>query len=274
MVPEVAGSDPVDRPISLLFMSPLVALILGIVQGLTEFLPISSSAHLKLARLLLNEPAQTSPLFDLSCHLGTLLALLFALRLSLRRLLFEERSKLFTLFLALLPLFPAYFLLKPLRDVLDHTRFLGPFLMLTGALLLLSEKLTLKRASAPDWKKRDALFIGSMQAIALLPGISRSGATIACARTLGWQKEEAATFSFLLFIPAALGGTCLELLKLKTAKGAPIDLSFASCLIGFLSSLAVGALCVRGALKWMQSGSLMLFGIYCLALGALVKYLI
>ena len=123
-------------------MSLIEAFIFGLLQGLTEFLPVSSSAHVKLAKLFFNiESSESSVLFDLVCHLGTLAALLFFLREEIVRIFRSDRRKLLLLFLATLPLIPCYFLLKPLRDFASHPQFLGICLMLTAVILFCGQKL-------------------------------------------------------------------------------------------------------------------------------------
>jgi undecaprenyl-diphosphatase len=246
----------------------LHALILGALQGLTEFLPVSSSAHLKLVKMWFGvEGGEGQVVFDLACHLGTLCAVLYFLRRDIAHLVRVEQKKLWLFFVALLPLIPCYFLLKPARDWASQTNLLGVALMVTGAILFLGQKW---RVKVSEGKKRDALWIGAMQSVALIPGISRSASTISCARILGWEPREAVRFSFLLAIPTIIGGNCLELLKLAiTAHPVLSEISFSSCLIGFLSSLCVGAAVVGVAVRFLEKGNLMPFAWYCLALGAI-----
>ena len=249
-------------------MSSFVALMLGILQGLTEFFPISSSAHLKLAKLLLHQSGdEQQVLFDLFCHFGTLLALIIFLRSLIVRLFTSERKKLFILFLSILPLFPSYFLMKPLRDYFSQAHFLGYFLMGTGFLLFAADRLRIKQEGTEGWGRKDALWIGAMQSVALIPGISRSASTITCAKVLGWKAQEAVQFSFLLAIPTIIGGNILEMFKILHHTKTSIDVSFSSCLIGFLSSLAIGTVMVRLALRRLSSGRLKPFGWYCILLG-------
>lgn len=247
-------------------MSLIQAILLGIVQGITEFFPVSSSAHLHLVRdfFALEEP---SVLFDLSCHLGTLIALFLYFRQEIFSILRFERSKMVPLLVALLPLFPAYFLLKPLRDWAGQPHLLGYFLLVTAGLLLLGEKVRFKTGRSAI---KDALFIGSMQAMALVPGISRSASTITGARLMGWNVREAVRFSFLLSIPAVMGGTCLEGLK-AVKSAAPIEL--APCIVGGIVAFCVGFGAIRLAMKWLERGKLRPFAWYCLALGLLVVIL-
>jgi undecaprenyl-diphosphatase len=245
-------------------MTEFEAFILGVVQGITEFLPISSSAHLKLVKFFFQiEPNEGQVYFDLVCHLGTLIALLGYLKTDLINLFITERKKLVLLIVALIPLIPCYLLLKPLRDFLSQLHFLGGGLCFTGILLFISTKWSFK----PKTGYRDAWCIGIMQSMALIPGISRSGSTLATARILGWNSKEAVRFSFLLAIPTVIGGNTLELIKLSVLH-VPIP-SFTSCLIGFLSSLGLGAVVVRYALPLLERGHFKPFAWYCLSVGLL-----
>src|SRR6266850_2578046 len=142
-------------------MSILEALVMGILQGLTEFLPISSSAHLKLTKLLLGiREGESLVIFDLICHLGTLMALLLFLRSDILKLFRCERRKLGLIIIATIPLVPFYFLLKPLRDFASQASLLGFFLMLTGTILLVGSRLRIKRVESPSLKHsiRDSLW--------------------------------------------------------------------------------------------------------------------
>jgi undecaprenyl-diphosphatase len=243
-------------------MRLLEAILLGIVQGATEFFPISSSAHLQLARKVLGVE-EPPVLFDLACHLGTLCALLLFFRKDLVALL-RKRSSLIPLFLALLPLVPAYVLLKPVRELAAQPHLLGYFLLATGGILCLGRKTKAKERKST---MKDPLLIGSAQALALLPGISRSGSTIAAARLLGWQMEDAVRFSFLLSIPAIAGGLCLEGMK-AVKKGMNIELLL-PCLIGGVVAFCIGQAVIGLAMKWLKRGKLPVFSWYCMGLGAL-----
>lgn len=233
-------------------MTYLQALILGLIQGLTEFFPISSSAHLKLAKFFLGVEGD-HVLFDLFCHLGTLCVLVYYFR---REILQVSRKQ---VFFALVPLVPFYFLLKPLRDAASDIHFLGPFLAISALILFLGTKWQLSRVISP---LKDSVLIGTMQAVALIPGISRSASTISTARFLGWSAKEAVHFSFLLSIPTILGGTALETIKMAAAP--PASFSFGPCLLGFFASLGMGSLIIPHALKFLEKGNLKPFAWYCL----------
>lgn len=241
-------------------MSFLQAIILGLVQGITEFFPVSSSAHLRLAKWLMGvKDGEHLIFFDLVCHSGTLLALL----LFLWRDVFEVLKSVKTMalyFLALIPLIPAYFLLKPIRLAASEPAYMGYALMITGALLFAA---TRKKELHTSKKWQHVLCIGVMQTMALIPGISRSGSTIAAARFCGWNWREAAKFSFLLAIPTILGGELLEILKGNAAS----DLSLACYAGGFIASFFLGLFGVRFIFWVYETGKVRPFAWYCLGVG-------
>jgi undecaprenyl-diphosphatase len=240
-------------------MNWIHALILAIVQGATEFFPVSSSAHLKLVKLLFGIQ-ETHQLFNLCCHLGTLLALL----LVFRKKLLELFS--WSFILALLPLIPGYLLF---HDLLTAPIFLGCFLLVTSALLFCAGKSSVTERKRP---LRDALCIGAAQTLALFPGLSRSASTICCARFLGWEPQKSVHFSFLLSIPTILGGSALECLRLFFSKD-PVEIALLPCAVGFAASFAVGSFFVRFSLRLLENGVLKPFAWYCLVIGAFVLYL-
>ncbi|MGB7977837.1 MAG: undecaprenyl-diphosphate phosphatase [Chlamydiales bacterium] len=246
-------------------MSFIQAIILGLVQGITEFFPVSSSAHLRLAKWLLGVgDGESFVLFDLICHTGTLLALLIFLRRDVWELMkIPKKTALY--FLALLPLIPAYFLLKPLRLAASAPPYLGYALMTTGALLFAASRKKGPFGVRVKWKH--VLCIGVMQTMALIPGISRSGATIAAARFCGWDWREAAKFSFLLAVPTILGGECLELWK-----GIPDNGPAAACYAGaFLAAFGLGLASVRFIFWVYEMGNIKPFAWYCLGLGIFAR---
>src|SRR3989339_614063 len=253
-------------------MSFLESIFLGIVQGATEFLPVSSSAHLKLAKHFLNfQEPEHFVLLDLSCHLGTLMALLVFLRKDILEVL-KRKKQILLFFLALIPLIPCYFLLKPLREIASQKEFLGPCLMGTGLILLAGQSLRVSRSNlkGTTQKKQDVLMIGTLQSAALIPGISRSAATISCARILGWGAQEAVRFSFLLSIPTILGGNLIEFIKTASFSENGVSLPIASLFTAFASAFLVGFFIVKKAVGYLEKGNLKPFAGYCLALGFIV----
>lgn len=258
-------------------MSTLQGILFGFLQGLTEFLPVSSSAHLKIFKMLLGiQNSEEQVIFDLICHLGTLVAVLLFFRKDILRLFTQEKKQLGILFLATLPLLPCYFLLKPLRDLASGPQYLGICLMMTGLILFIGSKWRWQRVPKEGLKRQvsDALMIGAMQSAALIPGISRSASTISCAQVLGWPAGQAVRFSFLLSIPTVIGGNCLEALKIYLSSDAPVDISIGGCIAAFLTSCLVGLFMVRFALNLLEKGKLKPFAWYCLVLGGITTILL
>jgi undecaprenyl-diphosphatase len=252
-------------------MSWVQAVILGFLQGVTEFFPVSSSAHLKMARLLFGiENAEGQVLFDLSCHLGTLIAVLLFLKNEIIELFRSERKKLALLCIALFPLIPSYFLLKPLRDFVSRPEYLGICLMATSGILFLGHKYRLRREKNDSMKRQvsDALWIGALQSTALIPGISRSASTISTARFLGWDAPKAVRFSFLLSIPTIVGGNGLELVKMALSSPTGSTVPYSLCCLGFFSSCIAGVFVIRRAVSFLERGKLKPFAWYCLIIGS------
>ena len=243
------------------------AAVLGLVQGLTEFLPVSSSGHLLLFERILGADTGGADLFlGVMLHAGTLAALLLLYAPRLWRILREDRKMLFFLAAGTLPAALAGVLLG---DITDELFFGGKWLWLTfaatGILLILCGRA--KQNCLPLTMRR-ALFVGGAQAFAILPGLSRSGTTLAAGMLCGMDREKAADFSFLLAIPVVAGAVCLELVK---AIGDPLSVSAIP-----LSSLAVGTLCAALAglfsVKWMlrlvKTRALWGFSVYLFILSA------
>ena len=243
-------------------MTYLQAIFLGIIQGLTEFFPVSSSAHLKMVKLFLGIDKSEFLFFDLICHMGTLLALIGFFRKELFKLILTPRHWGYY-FLALIPLIPTYFLLK--TYVLSLAPLFGGFLFITGIFLYLASKS--QSAPLPYKKKRHVLCIGIMQSMALIPGISRSGTTIATACMQGWEMKKAVEFSFFLAIPTIIGGTLLE--GVKAYKDTSfVYLPFTTYFLGFLFSFIFGLLAVS-LIARISRKMLKVFAWYCMGMGIL-----
>lgn len=269
MIPDVAGSSPVDRPFLHTTMTPIDALLLGIIQGVTEFFPVSSSGHLELAQWLLGlRHLEQYILFNLICHLGTLLALLWIFAKQVQTTLYSDRTRFWQVVLGTLPLFPLVLILKPIKQLFDQPEYLGYFFCLTALLLYLGIayrwKASQEALARSQW--RNALIIGMFQAVAILPGVSRSGATISAARMLGWSTQDAITFSFLLAIPAILGGVTLESIQLFRNPALP-ELAWTQYFIGFATSFAVGYWALQFLVRLAAKEQFHYFVWYCAALG-------
>lgn len=251
MVPNVAGSSPVDRP-----MSHMEAILFSLTQGLCEFFPISSSFHLHLLEHFLKKGPPPS-FFFLICHLGTTFSLIFFLRKDLLNLSFKKVQD---LFIAISPLFLGYILYKIYIPKTFSLKILSIFLILSSFFLFFQ-----KKEISSQRKKRDMLFIGIMQAFALLPGISRSGSTIFAAHVRSWKMEDAVKFSFLLAIPTMLGGSIIE--GYHMIDTISTSSNFSIYLTGFLISFFTGLFTVRYIFSLTCYKKLIPFGIYCLILG-------
>lgn len=255
-------------------MTTLESILLGIIQGITEFLPVSSSGHLELAQHLLGmSDLHQYIIFDLVCHLGTLLAIFLILAPQIKALFTTNRERLYQVMLGTLMLFPLLLIMKPIKATFDQPEYLGPCFLFTAALLYAGirfGKVAEPQALAKH-KWRDAIVIGLFQAIAILPGVSRSGSTISGATLLGWNRQEAITFSFLLAILAILGGTTLELLQLILKHGYDTmpNVSWEQYLTGFVTSFVVGCGALLLLMKLAANERFIYFVWYCLGLGIL-----
>jgi undecaprenyl-diphosphatase len=248
-------------------MSIWHALLLGLIQGITEFLPVSSSGHLLLGQYFLGfHHSQDIVLFDLVCHLGTLFAIVFVL-FPLIKEFTASNQRWNQIILGTLPLFPLVFIIKPLKTLFSQPHFLGPCFLCSSALLFAGLHFRfsfLEKRTHRHWL--DPLTIGCFQALAILPGVSRSGATISAASLLGWNKNEAITFSFLLAIPAILGGIAIESWQAWNHP-ASLTIDILPFLVGFLTSFVVGTFSLRLLIRAMVENKWNYFGWYCLLLG-------
>ena len=245
-------------------MDFLDALILGILQGMTEFLPVSSSGHLVLGQKLLgiNVPGNA---FEVIVHIGTLMSVLVVFWPDIHRLLSEikESSARIYIFALLLGTTPAIIVGLLLKDqialMFDNVHSVALALMVTG-IILISSKWFLNTKS--DLTVVKGFSIGLAQALAIIPGISRSGATICTGLIMGLSAEEAARFSFLLAIPAIAGAGFLTAMDIDE-----LPLSVDVITAGLLSSFLVGWAALRWLLNLLKTGKFHWFGIYCLLIG-------
>jgi undecaprenyl-diphosphatase len=250
-----------------------VTLLLAVVQGLSEFLPISSDGHLVICEQALGV-GEAGLLVTVALHLGTLTSVLWVYRREVADLLAElGRGRLGPLGLLALGTLPAAVVGVAFRDFF-HGQFqsgrsaaLG--LLVTSAVLFASDRARRKhRASGAsdrplDW--RAALCIGCAQALAIMPGISRSGSTIGTGLMLGVAPVEAARFSFLLSIPAILGAAVLELGSFLGTRPAGADLGVLG--LGLAVSALVGLFALRALLAFLNRGAFVWFGVYCALVG-------
>lgn len=250
------------------------ATILGIVQGLTEFLPVSSSAHLVLAQEILhvNQPGVA---LEILVHLGTLLAVLAYYKstfIDLTQSLWtpsrsDDRRTVLYLVLASIPAAVLGLALKPLfEEAFDSPVMTSVFLFVTGAILIVSR--FLRKGTRPVGLKT-AIVMGFGQAVAILPGISRSGSTIVSGMATGAESSGVAKFSFLMSVPVIIGATILELDHLAEIPPA----LFWQYAVAFVVSFATGLLAIHSLLTVIRRGKFYWFAWYCFAAGALGLYL-
>jgi len=254
--------------------------VLGVLQGATEFIPVSSSGHLVLVPWLLGwgEPGLT---YDVAVHVGTLVAVVTAFWRDIGELLRgawaivrgrgldAPPSRLVVLLLlSAIPGAVLGFLLEDWFEALFGSPLaVSVLLVATGLLLVLSERLGQRSRTLEQMTFRDALAIGLAQGCAIAPGISRSGATIAAGLLRGVTRETAARFSFLMSLPIILGAAAYQVLKL--ALGASADIGALSLVVGFVAAAASGYLAVRFLLNYVRRHSLRPFAYYCWAVACL-----
>jgi len=268
-------------------MDILQGIIIGIVQGLTEFLPVSSSAHLVFIQNLLG--VESSLAFDTFLHLGTLIAVVWFFRYDIYKMLkswwlslgdllqgrfmegfYDDPYKRLAWYviLATIPVGIVGVLFEDSVDALFSGALYVPafFLFVTGTILYLSQRMPSGNINYNNITKKEALFMGLGQACAILPGLSRSGTTIAAGLTIGLDKEFAAKFSFILSIPAILGAFILQAKDI----GSAMDANFLPVILGFIASIIAGYMAIKWMLDLIQNRNLDIFSYYCWLMGLIV----
>jgi undecaprenyl-diphosphatase len=248
------------------------AVLLGIVQGVTEFFPISSTAHLVLLPWLFQWTGLVDSLeFDVALHAGTLASLLICFRRDIASMLRTRRRLLWLIALGTVPAGVAGLTLDDyVSGPLRSPEVIALMLVVFGVVMYLADRAG-KRKRLEGIGVVDALFIGVAQAVALVPGVSRSGVTISAGLMRGVRREEAARFSFLLSMPAVLGATLLEGGDLLEGSGGA-DLELVAA--GFCSALVTGVLAITFLLRYLKTHNLNLFVLYRFVLaGAILGWL-
>jgi len=258
----------------------LEILVLAVVQGIGEFLPISSSGHVVVGLALFAQSGYSIPekerlTVNIMLHMGTLLAILVFYRQRIWRLLGEDRRVIGLLLVGSLPAGVVGIAIKTTQfggaieeTVLDNPLVAGLMFPITGLMLLWSARRDTGQTTCRELGYGRALLVGGLQAFAILPGISRSGATIVAGLGCGLRRDEAATFSFLLAIPAVSGAGLLETVKLlrHSAESTPP----AALALGALLSFAVGLVSLWCLVRWLRQGRLHLFAWWVIPLGVAV----
>ena len=261
-----------------------VAILLGAVQGLAEFLPISSSGHLALVQALLDfdQYNVNAVAFDLMLHLGTLVAVVAAFWQDVKTLVVEglrwifdgfrlrnrpARRLVVLILIATLPLVLGAVLEGYVESAFSSPLFIGVALCFTAVLLWVAAKHSGGKKTEADARYSDALKVGLMQLIALFPGVSRSGSTICGGLFCGFQKDFAVRFAFLMSIPAVCGAVVFKLPDLfHGAMTTELDLP---CLAGFVTSALFGYLAIFTVRLLMKKNSFRWFSVYCLCAGVI-----
>lgn len=273
-------------------MTFLSSFLLGLVQGIAEFLPISSSGHLAIAQNLLGmSDAGTVPeFFDVLLHLGTLVAVFVAYWADIKDMVLEffrgagdlihhstpnpvppARRLILLIILGTLPLFVVLPVKDAVQGLSNSMAFIGAALIVTGVLLFVSDRVKKGRKNERTATWLDVLIVGIGQAIATMPGISRSGMTITTGCFVGFERKFAVRFSFLLSIPAVLGANILSL-----ADAAKAGINWAEVpvyLVGVVTAAVVGYLCIRLLRFIAERGKFGAFAYYCWGVGVLTLVL-
>lgn len=258
-------------------MNYLESILLGVVQGLTEFLPVSSSGHLQIAKELLGVEIAENLTFDVTLHAATVLSTIVVLREQIWDLLrgllrFERNSQTEYVGKILLSMIPIGIVGFAFKDQLNEMLSSPAIMLIVGAMLLLTAALLTFAARAKERNKeqiswRDALIIGCAQAVAAMPGLSRSGTTIATGLLLGNRRDTIAQFSFLMVLPPILGEALLDLIK-SAGETASTGISTGVMAAGFVAAFVTGCLACKFMLGIVRRGKLTWFAVYCAVAGA------
>jgi undecaprenyl-diphosphatase len=248
------------------------ALILGLIQGLTEFLPVSSSGHIELGKALMGINPDNSLIFTITVHGATVLSTIIVFRKDLWEIIlgllkFKWNSETDYTLKLIVSMIPAVLVGVFLEDQLDklfqgNVLLVGVFLLVTALLLALTYYAP-KKIKSINYPK--ALLIGVAQAIAVLPGISRSGATIASGLLLGIDKEKITRFSFLMVLLPIIGKNILEIFNGGLSSNSAVDPM--ALIVGFLAAFASGLVACKLMIGIVKKGKLIYFAAYCLLIG-------
>jgi undecaprenyl-diphosphatase len=248
--------------------------ILGMIQGLAEFLPISSSGHLVLFKYLLD--INVGLTLDVFLHFGTLVAVIIVYRRDIIKMItFKEEYRKFNLYIIFgsVPaglvgiLFEDFF-----ENINSSLTIVGFFLIITGIALWLSDKIESGKRGLKDMNYLDSIVIGTAQALAIFPGLSRSGSTIVTGLYKGLNRELAAKYSFILSIPVIGGATLLKAKELLVT--GIVGISYSELVIGTISSMITGYFAIRLLLKLIKMQKLQYFAYYCFVLGFILIFIL
>lgn len=266
-------------------MTIWLAILLGVVQGLTEFLPVSSSGHLVLIQTFFggSNPEADYMLFDVLLHFGTLVSVFIAFWGDVRSLLaeffgwirdgFKLRNRPYRRFIVMvlitiIPMFPVLLVKDQLDALFSNTMFVGCALLVTAVVLMLSERAPRKRRDASNATWLDAFLVGCAQAVAVVPGISRSGSTICAGLFRGFSRDFAVRFAFIMSLPVVFGANLLEIgdaVAQAESTGIPVSMY----IIGVAAAMISGLLAIRLIRLVTNKGHFRPFVVYCGLVGVL-----
>ncbi|MDF1616986.1 undecaprenyl-diphosphate phosphatase [Petrocella sp. FN5] len=285
-------------------MTLFEAILMGIIQGLTEFLPVSSSGHLAIGSALFNLKTESGVLFEVVLHLGTLVAIFVAfwseiwilIKSGLRILkntwdytsyhmikrgnkdktapiIIEDEHQRFVM-LIIVATIPTVIVALVLEKLILHafTSLIFPAvgLLITATLLLLTTKMRSGALTEENVSFKKAMFVGLIQGFATFPGISRAGSTIVAGLFTGMSKDFIVKFSFIMSIPAILGATILQVLRFESTE--PINEMIISYSAGMIASALVGYICIKVLLEIVRKGKIHYFAYYCYTVGILLLF--
>jgi len=271
----------------------LETIVQAVIQGLTEFLPVSSSGHLSLYQHFTGNSGEGALMFSAVLHLGTLVAVFVAFRKLIIDLIFEffrlckdlftkkfiweemnpERRMIIMIVISTFMLVPFMFFKSWFEGIAEDSSILaeGICFLYTAAILFLSDKCIKGKKTKGDITAKDAATVGFFQGIALLPGVSRSGSTISSGLFCGFDRSTAVAYSFVLGIPAILGGCLLEIIDAVKENEASVGIG--NCAVGFIVAAVVGV-CAIKMVDWLvKSDKFKIFSIYTGALGIIVIFI-
>jgi len=252
-------------------MEWLKIFFLGIIQGITEFLPISSSGHLVIFQRLFGISSNQLTI-NVFLHIGTVIPVIIIFWNDIRDILLFKKEKRRLTWLIIFGIIPTGLIGLYFKDFFEglftSVRNVGFMLLITGLLLLLSEKISRVRFNIDKMKGYNAVIVGIAQGLAVIPGISRSGSTIAASLLQGLDRESAARYSFLISLPVILGAGLVELkdLTLSSMEG----LSWSMLITGMLAAAISGYFAIKYLIHILKKGSLVIFTYYCWGLGFLI----
>ena len=257
-------------------MDWLQALVLGVIQGLTEYLPVSSSGHLAISSALFGVQGEDNLAFTVMVHVATVLSTLVILWKEIDWILkgllkFEMNAETKYFLNIVVSMIPVGIVGVFFKDYVEE--IFGSGLLIVGCCLLLTALLlTFSYFAKPRQREhismKDAFIIGLAQAAAVLPGLSRSGSTIATGLLLGNKKENLAQFSFLMVIPPILGEALLDVLKAAKGEDAFAGIDTLPLVVGFVAAFVSGCIACKWMINIVKRGKLVWFGVYCAIAGA------